>query len=241
MGQHLESEDQSIKGHRSEFDQFIYVLTHDFRAAFRSIHSLSQWIRADLETLLKPETKQYFDLLQDRVRSLDSVLGDLHDYSKAGLEPEQPERINIDELMCEIVQEINVPETCRIEKETFPEMYADRSKIKRIFKEILLRAKFHIPDENGIICVSFSSSESEYRFEIRDNGLPVSREEENTMFVPLPSIRQLKQNEPSRCGLASAKKIIESIGGRIETHRTEPSSLAIIVTFKNSDHSEVKP
>ncbi len=223
-----ESEGGNIDRKDSEFDQLMYVLTHDFKAAFRSVYSLSDWIRSDLEPHLTPQTRSYFELLQARVRSLNSALEELHAFLRADREPLHMGKIDIRAMMDEIVLAAGLPDTCRIEIGLVSrEMTGDRERMGRIFGELIDHAFRNLPEGRGCIEIEQSEIDEGIRFEIRNSGPPIGADSERSLFWVIDPGVRTHPGKGMITGLAYSKKLVESIGGRIGVVRDVRGSTGI--------------
>ncbi|GEM_PF-5708756 len=220
----------SIARNNSEFDQIMYVLTHDFKAACRSVYSLSEWIRSDLEPHLTTQTRSYFELLQSRVRSIHTALDELHAFLRADKEPLHMERIDIRTMLDEIIMATGLPDTCHIEiRVVTQEMFGDRGRMVRVFKGLIDRAFQNLPSGKGRIEIEQSVCDNGIRYEIRNSGPPIDADGEKTLFwVVDPGVRT-HAGGGIITGLAHPKKLVESIGGSICVVRDERGSTGIRV------------
>jgi signal transduction histidine kinase len=92
-------------------------------------------------------------------------------------------------------------------------LFADKSQIIRVFTNIIQNAIQSIPeDRKGKIALTVTRvSERNVRIAIADNGMGITEEKADSLFVPYFTTK----SSGSGLGLAMCKDIIEESGGRI--------------------------
>jgi len=72
-----------LERNNKELDQFAYIVSHDLKAPLRAISNLTSWLQEDLGTL-SDENKDNMEMLQGRVKRLESLINGILEYSKVG-------------------------------------------------------------------------------------------------------------------------------------------------------------
>lgn len=100
---------------------------------------------------------------------------------------------------------------------TFPNetafVYGDKNQLTRVFNNIIKNAIQAIPDDKkGLIEISLTKEDKDYKILIKDNGIGISNDKIDSIFVP----NFTTKTSGSGLGLAMSKNIIEKIGGQIK-------------------------
>jgi len=104
-------------------------------------------------------------------------------------------------------------------------VYADKNQLIQVFNNIIKNAVQAIPEENeGRVDVSIAIENAMVEFEIKDNGVGISEEQAEKVFVP----NFTTKTSGTGLGLAISKKIIEGVNGSI----TFDSELGKGTTFR---------
>src|SRR5690606_7181578 len=94
--------------------QFAYVTSHDLRAPLRGIANLSTWVEEDMGERLTDRSREHLRLLRGRVRRLEDLIQGVLDYSRAGRVPDPPVRVDVGELVHEVVELLDTPGGTRV-------------------------------------------------------------------------------------------------------------------------------
>lgn len=108
----------------------------------------------------------------------------------------------------------------------------DRDQMVRTFNNLLQNAIQAIPeDKNGLITVYVKNEDSAYEINVSDNGIGISLEEQNRIFVPYFTTK----SKGNGLGLAMVKQIIDNHNGtiRFESELGKGTSFIIRLPKKN--------
>ena len=110
-----------LRKRNSELDQFAYVASHDLKAPLRAIANLSQWLEDDLLDSLEPDNLRHLELLRQRVYRMEALINGLLQYSRIGRVQDAEEKVDVNQLLAEIINDLAPPENFTIQvKDTMP-------------------------------------------------------------------------------------------------------------------------
>ena len=89
-----------------ELEQFAYITAHDLRAPMRGIDNLAAWITEDLGDGADAAVLEKLDLMQRRIRRLENLLDDLLSFSRVGTVVEEPEPVDLQGLLQEVIESL---------------------------------------------------------------------------------------------------------------------------------------
>lgn len=167
------------------------------------------------------EKKDLLDLFIGSIKKQEKIINDLLVIAQPGLNPEKiPQDLN--DILNEVIKEriqFAEKEGIIIQKRSeddLPLVPLDRKKIFVVLENLLDNAiKFN--RKNGGVTIQALMKDNHIEISVEDSGIGIDVENENKIFTPLtqldPSSRRKFGGTGS--GLAVAKKIVESHGGKI--------------------------
>lgn len=205
-----------LRKRNCELDQFAYVASHDLKAPLRAIANLSQWLEDDLSEVLEPENQHHLELLRQRVYRMEALINGLLQYSRIGRVDNEMERVDVNRLLKEIIDELAPPENFTIEVKTpMPTLTTKGIVLRRVFTNLIDNAIAHHNSSHGKIEVSVKDKGEYYEFAVSDNGGGISPLYHDKIFVIFQTLQARDKKESTGVGLSIVKKIIETEGATI--------------------------
>jgi signal transduction histidine kinase len=199
-----------------ELEQFAYVASHDLRAPLRAIDSLSAWLEEDLGDVLKGEQREQMRLLRGRVHRMDRLLTDLLDYAREGKADHGGEKVDVGQLISEVIDLSNLPKGFVVEtKGQVPPFTTRKVLLQRIFMNLISNAIKHHDKEVGRIEVTVRDGGAAFEFLVADDGPGIPAQFQAKAFQMFQTLKARDVTEGSGMGLALVKKIVETAGGTI--------------------------
>ena len=217
INQHLKQTSAQLEKRNRELDEFTSVVSHDLKAPLRAIHSLSEWIEEDLEDKLDEDTRQNFKLLKNRVERMQVFIQSLLEYSRIGREKTLPEKFAVKNLLVDIIDSLDPPETFTIEiDEGMPTLKTQKIALEQVFANLIGNAIKHHHTQAGKIKISVTKTLRFYNFTVADNGAGIAPEHQERIFGIFQTLSSKDSQENTGIGLSIVKKIVENQGGKIE-------------------------
>jgi signal transduction histidine kinase len=214
-----------------DLDQFALVASHDLKAPLHAVALLAEWITEDAAPMLSPESRQYLDKLNDRIKRMDRLLDDLLAYSRAGRAHQPPERVDTRLLVQETVDLLNLPPGFQVVlPESMPVLFTERVPLATVFRNLIQNAyKHHDRRERGCVTITVEDLGDAVRFDVADNGPGIAPQYQEEIFELFRTLKPRDQIEGSGMGLSVVKKTVESRGGAI--HLTSSRGAGATFTF----------
>lgn len=210
----------AIRLHKSnkELEQFAYIASHDLKAPLRGIENLANWVTEDLEGRdLSDETRENLDLIQGRIKRMNTLLDGLLQYSRAGRESHKSEVVNLEELVRDVIDLLAPPAGMRVEiVSLLPNIRAERVVLYQIILNLIQNAIKHHDREDGNIRVWVEDEGADWIFNIADDGPGISTKYFEKIFQMFQTLKSRDDVEGSGMGLALVKKLLENRGAKIE-------------------------
>jgi PAS domain S-box-containing protein len=217
----LQASNQSLRQSNRELDQFAYITSHDLKAPLRAISSLSEWIEEDLDGSISTETRSHLNLLRRRVDRMQALLNSLLEYSRAGRKQALMTIVDVEQLLHEVIQLLDPPETFTINiVSSMPMMTTRRQPLQQVFSHLIDNAIRHHPTKLGIIDISVVDQGDRYEFSISDNGDGIDTQFQERIYTIFQTLKARDRQENVGAGLAIIKKIVTAEGGKIRLEST---------------------
>jgi signal transduction histidine kinase len=228
---------QTVELARSNTDlaEFAHVVSHDLKAPLRGISSLATWVVEDCEgTPLPAASREHLGLLAQRAQRLNRLVDGILSYSRVVRTPSARDRVDLKEVLGEVVDSLGPPEhvSIRIEGE-LPLLRHDRTQLVQVFQNLIGNAVQHLGRPSGTIVVSCRALEGAYEFCVRDDGRGIEERHFERIFRMFQSLNA--NQETTGVGLAIVKKIVEVNGGSISVESSVGSGTAFRFTIPHGE------
>jgi two-component system, sensor histidine kinase and response regulator len=212
-----------------EMDHFVYVVSHDVKAPLRAIENLATWIEDDLAGAAIKNVHENILLLKNRVNRMQNLLDGITEYSRAGRINERKEQINVNKLIQYVIETLVPPPGFKFEaQENLPVLFAEKTKLIKIFTHLINNAIIHHHKQEGLISISSMEENNSIRFTVQDDGPGIKPQFFDKVFEIFHTLVPKDKHETSGVGLSIVKKILELQGEKIWF---EPVSSGASVNF----------
>lgn len=207
-----------MKLSNEELERFAFIAAHDLKTPLRAVEMISEWLEEDLDTLLPEKSKQHMLELRNRIKLMDKLLDDTLEYSRISekMKNTKNEPINGKELIKEIIVLLNPPTHFTINTgETLSSAQIVKFPAQQILYNLMDNAIKHHQGGNGVINLHFEESETEYIFEVSDNGPGIDARYHHKIFEMFQTLQPKGKSKGRGMGLAIVRKLINTHGGSI--------------------------
>jgi len=207
---------EQLESANKELKDFAYVVSHDLKAPLRGIKTLTSWISTDHADKLDEDGKQQINLLAGRVDRMNNLIEGILEYSKVGRIREETVRVNLNELVPQLVDLLAPPEniTVIIESE-LPVINFEKTRIAQVFQNLLSNAIKFMDKPQGQIRIGCTEDDGFWKFSVADNGPGIDEKYFDKIFQIFQTLAPRDELESTGIGLTLVKKIIELNNGTI--------------------------
>ncbi len=202
-----------------QLEQFAYIASHDLQEPLRMITSFLTLLEKKYSSIIDEKGKQYIYHAVDGAKRMRQIILDLLEFSRVGHQEGNKEKINLNELINEvqILYSNRITDTsAKFELQKLPVIKSYPAAIKQIFQNLISNSlKYKDQERPCEIAIRYKTSNDFYVFEVADNGLGISEEYYDKIFVIFQRLHNNKSYTGTGLGLAITKKIVESLGGNI--------------------------
>lgn len=204
---------------QAEYEEFAYVVSHDFSAPFRQIAGFSKLILAQNSELFDETTKSYFDIIIKNSNNCQRYVDALLQYSRINRKGGPLVLMDCSIAFTKATDKLQptIDNTgATIECAPLPQALGDSEQIAVVFYHLLHNAMtFRHPDRCPHITVSSEPSSNGIRFNVTDNGIGIEKRHHDTIFGALRKVHSSKQYSGDGVGLAIVRKIIRRHNGTV--------------------------
>ncbi|HEV2125228.1 MAG TPA: PAS domain S-box protein [Chloroflexota bacterium] len=217
----LERRTQELQQSNSDLEQFAYVASHDLQEPLRTVVSYLQLVEEDYREQLGIEGKEFLDFAVDGAKRMQTLINDLLVYSRVGRLGRAFESVSVEAVLGEVLSDLRsrIREVgATITYDPLPTVYADVVQLAQLLQNLLSNAmKFadEAPPRIHVSAVPDPETEKMWRFAVRDNGIGISPEYQELIFVIFQRLHLRDEYPGTGIGLAVCKKIVERHGGRV--------------------------
>ena len=214
--QELENTSQRLERTNQELNDFAYVVSHDLKAPLRGIRTLADWIIADGADRLPEEAHEQLCLLQQRAGRMQDLIDGILQYSRAGRVEEERVRIDLRELVAEVVDMLAPPANIEITiQDELPVVELERTRIFQVFQNLLSNAIKYMDKPLGHITIGCRNDDRWWTFRVADNGPGIDPKYHEKIFQLFQTLTPSQDGQSTGIGLTLVKKIVELYGGEV--------------------------
>jgi signal transduction histidine kinase len=214
----LDARAKDLARSNSELQQFAYVASHDLQEPLRMVASFTQLLAKRYGEKLDDDAREFINYAVDGATRMQTLISDLLNYSRVGTQGKPLVPTDSEALFKRVLEslQMNIEESgATIVSDPLPMVMADPQQLGQLFQNLLSNAiKFH-GVEPPRIRISTERNGNEWKISVRDNGIGISQEHFDRIFVIFQRLHTRTEYPGTGIGLAICKKIVERHGGRI--------------------------
>jgi signal transduction histidine kinase len=215
----LQSRNQELMAVNNELEAFSYTVSHDLRAPLRHVSGFVEALREYTGENLDDQAQRYLTKVQDAAGEMGKLIDHLLAFSRMGRAELRLQLVDMNDLFQRSRDDLQ-PEIQgrRIEWQlaSLPKLEADASLMRQVWTNLLSNAvKYTRPRDPARIEVGYEdSSNGEFVFFVRDNGVGFDMKYADKLFGVFQRLHRADQFEGTGIGLANVRRIVSRHGGR---------------------------
>jgi PAS domain S-box-containing protein len=237
----LKKSSEQLRKSNEELEQFAYISSHDLQEPLRVVSSYCQLIRDKYYEGMDEDGKKYVDYIISSAMRMKTLIKELLDYSRIGRKEELFEKINLQDLLEEVLSDFHIliEDTGAeiIIECDMPNVMAIRFRIKQLFHNIISNSLKFRSDKKPIIrigCCEDSKDMNHWLFYVKDNGIGIDSKYYERIFGVFKRLYSREEYPGTGIGLALCKKIVEAHGGRIWVESENREGTYVYFTISKS-------
>jgi len=204
---------------KKEFEEFIYIVSHDIKSPMRAISNITSWIEEDLGNAVNQDVLTNFGLLKNRVHRLENMMNALLELSRVDRTELEFYELNIPKMIAKCIdlfdRELNVD--FHFKADIVNENCVTLGvKMQKVIMSVLDNAvRFH-HEENRKVLIDIVENDNDYEIKISDNGPGIPEQAIHKIFSIFYTVNSKDIVDTTGAGLAISCKIMKLVGGKIE-------------------------
>src|SRR5712692_130977 len=214
-----------LKVRNEDLEAFIQAMSHDLRASVRAVTMFAEAVNMSETERLSKDGKQDLDRIRWAAQEMRELIDSLLNFSRLGRGEVRYEPIDvrsyIETCLRNLEGEIRGRNAHVKVRGRSRVVQLDPTLLKIALTNLLSNAIKFVPD--GVqpeITVSASVKRDVCRIEVNDNGVGISKEDQQRIFMPFVRIYSEEQFPGIGLGLPSVRKAVELMGGRVGVDST---------------------
>jgi hypothetical protein len=202
----------------TELQQFAYVASHDLQEPLRMVASFTQLLAKRYKDKLDDDARDFINYAVDGATRMQTLISDLLNYSRVGTQGKPLVPTDSEALFKRVLETLrfNIEESgAEILSDALPMVMADPQQLGQLFQNLLTNALKFRGEKPPSVRISGERDGNEWKISIRDNGIGISPEHADRIFIIFQRLHTRTEYPGTGIGLAIGKKIVERHGGRI--------------------------
>ncbi len=231
----LQRIEEKMKHTNAELENFAFAASHDLKEPLRMIGMYTQLLKRRMNTQIDPVNEEFMGYITDGVSRMQHLLDDLLQYSRLGRDHTDIKEVDINSILFVVIHNLMpvMNETkAEIITQDLPKIMASSTAMIQLFQNLIANAiKFRKKDSVPQISIKVKENTEGYLFSIKDNGIGIKKEYTNRVFNIFERLNTRQDYEGSGIGLATCKKIVENMSGRIWVRSIEGEGSTFYILF----------
>lgn len=207
-----------LEQRNKELEEFAYMASHDLQEPLRTTSNFISMLKKNYEGKIDEKADKYLAIIAQGTERMRALIKDLLEYSRVGWNQDF-EKIDCTVLLTEVMEDVGMlieESKAEIKSGKLPVINGTRTEIKQLFQNLLINAiKFRTKERHPVIEISAETVGTDWQFAFADNGIGISKEDMENIFVIFKRVHSRREYEGAGIGLAHCKKIVEAHNGRV--------------------------
>ncbi|MGB3851415.1 MAG: ATP-binding protein [Tunicatimonas sp.] len=223
-----------LESTKESLEQFAYVASHDLQEPLRKIRAFGDRLSVKYSDQLAGNGQDYIARMQNAAERMQQLIDDLLQYSRVGRVRGELQRVNLNQLLDEVVENLeeSITQTqAQVTYDQLPTVEGETWQLRQLFQNLLSNAiKFRKSDQAPVVTIRAEEASPEQLAHLRDGVLPTARHYAITVadngigfdekyldriFAIFQRLHGRNEYKGTGIGLAICQKIVESYHGAI--------------------------
>ena len=208
-----------LKRSNNDLEQFAYVASHDLQEPLRTIASFTELLGQRYRDQLDEHANEYIDFTIDGAKRMQGLIKDLLQYSRIGSKEKEFTDVDCNDVFTYVTEGLSLvikESNTQVTSDDLPVVHGDDVQLSLLFQNLISNAiKYSNKDRQSKVHINARAETEYWLFCIKDNGIGISPDFFEKIFVIFQRLHARGEYEGSGIGLAICKKIVERHGGEI--------------------------
>ncbi len=204
---------------RRDLERFVSVVAHDLQQPLCAVLNNMELLQDTYSEQLEGRAQDCVDSAVRMSKRMSAMIEGLLEHAKAGVHGSSPVPVNLDAITDAAIknQQVRLNEShARIHRGPLPMVVATEVSLLQLMQNLVGNAiKFRAPERTPIIHIGATKDGSMWRVSVSDNGIGIPRDQIQHVFTPFLRLHSAKDYPGTGIGLATCRRIVEGLGGKI--------------------------
>ena len=219
----------------SELETFASMASHDLQAPLRKINLFGDRLKESAVNL-DERSQEYIQRMQNSAKQMSHFIDDMLNFSTISAEQIPFEKINLQERIKEICEELShtiLSAKGKINFSNLPEIEGNKTQIDQLFINLITNSlKYKQEEQTPIINIHQGGNEDGfYELLIEDNGIGFDEKFADKIFDPFQRLHSRSEYKGTGLGLTICKKIVNQHNGTISVKSSPEKGTTFIIKF----------
>ncbi|MGC2182802.1 MAG: ATP-binding protein [Terriglobales bacterium] len=203
----------------ADLEQFAYVASHDLQEPLRMVSAYTQLLAERYRGKLDDQADKYIHYAVDGAARMQSLIQDLLAFSRVGRQETAVKSTDCNQIVDRAVDSLRaaiLESRAVVSHGPLPLVMANGSQLRQVFQNLIGNALKFKGSQAPLIQISAKKEGTEWIFTVADNGIGISGEHAESVFVIFNRLHTRTEYPGNGIGLSICKKIVERHGGKIQ-------------------------
>lgn len=207
---------RALESTNHALQMFTHAVAHDLCAPAGRLQGFAQALGHAVRSGDADKVSHYAARIDANARLMQGIIDDLLQLSRTERMGLERRPVDCDALVRELLQELQVPATVRIEVAPLGLVHADSAGLRQVWTNLLSNAlKYSSRAAQPVVRIAAADMADEKVFSVADNGIGFAPEEASRLFDLFTRLPSAQEFPGSGVGLMIVKRTVERQGGRV--------------------------
>ena len=201
-----------------DFEDLVYLLSHDVGNSVRALLEVPQWIKEDFVAAghsMSGPMAANFDLLDTQTRRLDRMFSDLLAYSRVGRR-QSTQVVDLKDALEAVIDQMSLPTSFEITHDFQCNLIEfGEHDMLTLLSAVVSNAVKHHDQASGHIHMHSFAVPAGIVIRVQDDGPGIAEKYRDRVFEAMTTLKPRDEVEGSGMGLAIVRKIAHTYGGDV--------------------------
>jgi signal transduction histidine kinase len=202
-----------------ELQRFAHSVAHDLQEPLRAIRSFTELFLNSNRRGMEQESVRLLDFVVEGADRMRRLIDGILEFAKAGHQTNaakaEVETRAVAERALQNLQSAIDEASASVTLRSLPVLWGNEDQFLRVFQNLIGNAIKYRGEHPPVVQISALRNPGEWVFSVKDNGIGIPPEYHSQVFETFYRLHGAAQYEGSGVGLATCKRIVNSMGGRI--------------------------
>ncbi|WP_298480994.1 GAF domain-containing sensor histidine kinase [uncultured Maribacter sp.] len=222
----------------NELESFAYIAAHDLKAPLNNIYSLSSLLSDMYLNKLDEDGITIINHIKNSSNKLKELINGVLEYSKSpDILKTTKSHIKISHLQEELIELLSFNNTISLTiNSELNTIYTNKSALDQILLNLIENAIKYNDKDKTKISIGVSEENEKYLFYVQDNGPGIAKNQQEKIFDIFKTISSKDKygQKGNGIGLATVKKLIEKMGGKIHIKSNEGEGCKFVFSINKN-------